>query len=62
MKSKISIVRSETWLRADINELQSTLEETINEFLVETDEIINIEMHTADNGLSRFWIYVKSVF
>jgi len=43
MKSEISVVRSETWLRADINQIQSILEETIKDFLVESDEIINIE-------------------
>ena len=51
MKSKISIVRSETWLRADISQIQSILEDTIKEFLVESDEILNIEKHTEDNGL-----------
>ena len=61
MKSNISVVRSETWLRADINQIQSILEDTIKDFLDESDEIINIEKHTEDNGLSRFWIYVKSV-
>lgn len=60
MKSEIIIIRSETWLRADINQIQGILEDTIREFLAESDEIINIEKHTEDNGLSRFWIYVRS--
>ncbi len=60
MKPNICIVRSETWLRDNFEQISQILEETISEFIDEKDEIINIEKHTEDNGLSRFWIYYKS--
>jgi hypothetical protein len=59
---KISIIRSETWSGfQNIIKINDILEEAIKEFLSDSDEIINIEKHTESNGLSRFWIYVKSI-
>ena len=60
MKKEVSIIFSESWLRMDVGSINELLTETINEFIEETDRIINIEKHTDDSGLSRFWIYVES--
>ena len=60
MKKEVNIIFSESWLRMDIGSINELLTETINEFVEETDRIINIEKHTDDSGSSRFWIYVES--
>ena len=56
---KYYMVRSETWLKGDIEQIGSILQEAIEQHIPDSDEIINIEKHTEDDGLSRFWIYVK---
>ena len=61
MKKEVNIIFSESWLKMDIGSINELLTETINEFIDEGDEIINIEKHTDDSGSSRFWIYIKSV-
>ena len=57
---KINIIRSQTWLKDDFENITDILEEAIKDFVDENDEIINIESKESENGLSRFWIYVKS--
>lgn len=59
MKPNVYIVRSETWLKADLDMIDSILQEAIEDHICDGNEIINIEKHTENNGLSRFWIYVK---
>lgn len=56
---KVNIVSSGTWMRHDIDTMQSVLDETILDFVKEGDSIINIEMK-ENNGQNRFWIYVLS--
>jgi hypothetical protein len=56
----INLIRSETWLSDNFEDISSILEETINEFVDIRDRIINIESKKSDNGMSRFWIYVES--
>lgn len=54
----IDLIRSDTWLKADIDTLNSILTSTIEDFVKENDKIINIEMH-ENGGLFRFWIYIE---
>ncbi len=54
---KISITRSETWILDDFENIHYILDETIKEYLTDEDVIINIQVVTGDDGLSRFWIY-----
>jgi len=57
-KKKVNIIRSETWLIDDFkNNISQILNETITDFVEDNEKIINIEMITQKNGLSRFWIY-----
>lgn len=55
---KINIIRSESWLLDDIENINNILNSTIEEFVNTDDKIINIEVNTDLNGLSRFWIYI----
>lgn len=59
-KKEINLIRSETWLTADFDDINSILENTIKEF-VEDERIINIQVVTEKSGLSRFWIYIESI-
>lgn len=54
---EVNIIRSETWLNDDIDEISSILEETVKDFIEPNEQIINIESKKNDSGLSRFWIY-----
>jgi len=56
-KMEVNIIRSETWLNDDIDEISSILEETVKDFIEPNEQIINIESKKNDSGLSRFWIY-----
>lgn len=61
MERTLNIVFSETWLRMSNEDINNLLNETIVEFVDPLyDNIVNIERHVEDNGLSRFWIYVDS--
>jgi hypothetical protein len=55
----MELVRSETWLRDDFENISSILEETIKEYVSDDEVIVNIESKTNDSGLSRFWIYIE---
>ena len=57
MKYKTNIIWSETWLKANFEDINAILQETFNDFIDKTDTIINIEVKTEMSGLSRFWIY-----
>ena len=60
MTREVKLVFSETWLKMSTDDIRDLLNETINEFVDPNDKIVNIERHTEDNGLSRFWIYVDT--
>lgn len=45
-------------MRGDFEMIHNILDETIEDFVAEGDEIINIE-EKEQSGLHRFWIYVK---
>lgn len=60
MKKEINIIRSETWLEDNFEDISLVLAETIKEFVGEKNRIINIEAIKADSGLSRFWIYTEN--
>ena len=53
----VSIVRSETWMKADIDYLYNILNETIETYLDDNSRIINIEQQYCNNGLYRYVIY-----
>lgn len=58
----VSIIRSETFLSdISIKEINELLEETIREFIVDDERIINIEMKEDRSGLKRFWIYLEII-
>jgi hypothetical protein len=56
---KINLIRSETWEIDNFLNIRDILDETIRDCVTEKDEIINIEAK-EQNGLFRFWIYLKS--
>lgn len=58
--TNVNIIRSETWLKDDIDNIGDILESTIEEFVSDHEEIINIECIERVDGLSRFWIYTRS--
>lgn len=61
MKREVRIIFSETWLKMSTEDVNNLLNETVNEFVNPMhDNIVNIERHVEDNGLSRFWIYIDS--
>lgn len=53
----IVLIRSETWLSDNYDNISSILEETIK-CIEDNDRIINIQVVTHA-GTSRFWIYVE---
>ena len=53
---RANIIRSETWLKDDIENIGDILDECM-ELIPNDDSIINVQMVTSDSGLSRFWIY-----
>jgi len=57
MNKKINIIRSETWLTDNFENISQILNETISDFVKDEEKIINIEMKIQKNGLSQFWIY-----
>lgn len=57
---KVNIIRSETWLEDDIDNIGDILDNAIEEFVSDQEEIINIECREV-NGLSRFWIYTRNM-
>ena len=61
MEREVNIIFSETWLKMSTSDINDLLNETINEFVNPMyDNIVNIERHIEDSGLSRFWIYIDS--
>jgi len=58
-KKKTGIIFSDTWLEMTKPQIQECLQETIDDFVDEDDEIINIQLVKDSDGTSRFWIYVK---
>lgn len=55
---KANIIRSETLLDNDnIGNIDSILNQAIEDFVTNDEVIINIESKTVGTGLSRFWIY-----
>jgi len=56
---KVGIIRSESWLDDNFEDISQILEETITEFVEDNEEIINIQVKKENNGTSRFWIYTK---
>lgn len=59
MKNAVRIIRSETWMKDDFEMIHNCLIETIEEFVDENEEVINVE-EKERNGLHRFWIYVRT--
>ena len=59
MKNKVNIVRSETWMKDDFDMIHNILSDTIEEFVDESEEVINVE-EKERNGLHRFWIYTRT--
>ncbi len=57
-ETKVHLIKSETWLNANFEEIHSVLEDTVKDF-VENERIINIQVVKDDSGLSRFWIYLE---
>jgi len=58
---EVNIIRSESWLECDLNTIDKILNKTITELVGDNEKIINIEMKTNLNGLSRFWIYTVKI-
>jgi len=58
MMRKVGIIRSETWLDDNFEDIGQILEETIAEFIKDNEEIINIQVKEEKSGVSRFWIYI----
>jgi len=56
-KKKVSIVRSESWLKEDIVGINKILQETVEELITSDEKIINVQV-VEENGFSRFWIYI----
>lgn len=57
----INIIRSETWLGDNLNNAEAILNNAINDFVTQSERIVNIECETGTNGLSRFWIYTETI-
>lgn len=54
---KIKIIRTETWLDDDIENIDNILNQAIEDFVSDDEVILNIECKTENDQLSRFWIY-----
>ena len=54
-----NVILSESWSEKyqDIDNINTLLQEAIDDFVDENDTIINIEVKTGSSGLLRFWIY-----
>lgn len=59
-KREINIIKSESWLDINFDDLNLVLEEAVNDF-VEDERIINIQLVKESSGLSRFWIYTEKI-
>lgn len=57
---KTYITRSETWLGDDFKIIERVFESAIESYVGSDEEIINVQMVTGENGLSRFWIYTRT--
>lgn len=57
---KIELIWTATWLKPEIDDLDSIISETLLGNQINADDVVNIQMITGDNGLSRFWIYYKT--
>ena len=60
-KRKVNIIESDSFMKYNLNDLQSILDQTILEYVEENEIIINIELKNMDNGLNKFYIYVKDI-
>ena len=61
MSKKVNLIRSETWIADNYEDIRQILEETTEECVEDDEKIINIEMKTNKSGLSRFWVYTVKV-
>lgn len=62
MKPKVYIIKSSSWMPSEstsLSNIQSYLDEAIEDFVEDGEEIINIETKQVA-GQEQFWIYVKS--
>ena len=57
---ELELTLSETWLRANIEDLGDYISETLKNHEIRVEDVINVQMVTELNGLSRFWIYHKA--
>ena len=55
----MKLIRSQTWLKDDFDDIHNVLDETIEDFVSNEDEVINVQVVKEETGLSRFWIYIK---
>ena len=55
---KVSVFKSEEFFR-DNDDIQNYLDEVINNFNINIDNIINIEVKNGFKHRDRFYIYVK---
>lgn len=56
MNKIIEITKSDSFVSSDVVYMERVLNRTVNDYLGENDEIINIE-RKEENGSERFWIY-----
>jgi len=59
-KRIVSLIRSETWIDDNYDEINTILEEAIAEMVGDNQRIVNIEVKER-GGLKRFWIYVEDL-
>ena len=55
-KRETNITRSESWMRADIDEINETLQQAIDDHIDPDETIINVQV-VEESGRWRFWIY-----
>ena len=61
MKKKINIIRSETWMSdTPLKDADRILNSTLQDFVLSSEKIINIQFVEGKNGLNRFWIYTSN--
>lgn len=58
MAKEVTIIKSESWIKAGLKEQDQTLNEAIKTYVEDDERIINIQMVDED-GLKRFWIYTQ---
>lgn len=55
---EVTIIKSETWMRAGSREQGEILNETIRDYVENGERIISIQLITV-GGLNRFWLYTQ---